>query len=372
MVFSHPKKIIFCVPRFHTNLVSSVAALKKRGHSVKILSAYVGTTENHFSDQPLTLPQSPFSRLLIKIFGEGGGDKPNFFPSSANTLRFLIREKPDIVIVRNPRRIGAIFFIFFGWLLRTKIIIYTQSDFSLWPALKLAILDLMLLVLGFSWYSTISSDFKIKRYGKRLFFVPFAVEKHKEISLRFNNRILMVGKFEAARKRHEFFLDIIIDLLKNFSFEVWIVGEVSSRRGSERFQCLREIIANAGHVEEVRLIKNVAPGSMVEFYSNCDFLVLPSVEEPAAIAPIEALSNGIPAICSDACGTQCYIQKGVNGFVFKADDREELFRVLESLLGNKALMLQLKKNCREFSEATPESFLKHLNILCEKSWGFSI
>lgn len=58
-----------------------------------------------------------------------------------------------------------------------------------------------------------------------------------------------------------------------------------------------------------------------DFYSSLDLFVFPTVlPESLGLVGIEALSCGVPAICSDIGGIRSYMKEGVNGYLFPPGD----------------------------------------------------
>jgi len=46
------------------------------------------------------------------------------------------------------------------------------------------------------------------------------------------------------------------------------------------------------------------------------------------------MANKLPVICSDTCGTSCYVEEGENGYVFKSGDLEDLVNKIEKVIEN--------------------------------------
>jgi glycosyltransferase involved in cell wall biosynthesis len=86
---------------------------------------------------------------------------------------------------------------------------------------------------------------------------------------------------------------------------------------------------------------------MKEQYHWADLYVLPSANEPAAVSILEAMSFGLPVICSDQNGTKCYVVEGGNGFVFRSGDVQSLSSILETLLSDRRRLLKMGKRSTE-------------------------
>jgi glycosyltransferase involved in cell wall biosynthesis len=88
---------------------------------------------------------------------------------------------------------------------------------------------------------------------------------------------------------------------------------------------LTEVINNSKHNITVEM--NLEPERMEDIYLNSDLFILPSYKEPAAYSVLEAMSYGLPVICSNDNGTSCYLDKE---YVFKARDKNSLINVIKN------------------------------------------
>lgn len=84
-----------------------------------------------------------------------------------------------------------------------------------------------------------------------------------------------------------------------------------------------------------------------KYYSVCDVLVMPSLEEVWGLVINEAMSAGLPIVATDvAGGTLDLIEDGLNGFIVKPGSPEAISKALLKILSNKNLR---KKMSRETS-----------------------
>src|SRR5690606_33167663 len=94
------------------------------------------------------------------------------------------------------------------------------------------------------------------------------------------------------------------------------------------YELTKNRICELGLESRVTLLNNIAYSEMPELYAASDLFVLPASDEPAGIVVLEAISQGVPAICSDSCGNQWYIQEGVTGSVFRSGSQQDLERAV--------------------------------------------
>lgn len=72
--------------------------------------------------------------------------------------------------------------------------------------------------------------------------------------------------------------------------------------------------------------------NIVEVYHNADYFCLPSFYEGTPNVICEAISTGLPIICSDVCDNDRYVKEGINGFLFNPKDIANIAGVFESAL----------------------------------------
>lgn len=83
------------------------------------------------------------------------------------------------------------------------------------------------------------------------------------------------------------------------------------------------------------------------FYQKADVFVLPSLGEGMAQVGIEAMSSGLPVICTDVSGVNDVIVNGANGFVIPASDEESITNRMEWFIENPDQIEQMGKNARK-------------------------
>jgi len=88
---------------------------------------------------------------------------------------------------------------------------------------------------------------------------------------------------------------------------------------------------------------------MPAIYEVADIYVLPSKGpgETWGLSVNEAMANGKAIIVSDKCGCAAdLIRPGENGFIFKSGDERELSKILETLIGDRALVKQMQDSSK--------------------------
>jgi len=112
-------------------------------------------------------------------------------------------------------------------------------------------------------------------------------------------------------------LHLLIEALKFLPESVKLV--VAGGRNPEEFL---KLARRFGVRERVLFLGKVS--QMELFYSGIDLLVHPSYYDTFANVVAEALSMGVPVICSKNTGAREFIEEGVNGFVLKTFSPQEI------------------------------------------------
>jgi glycosyltransferase involved in cell wall biosynthesis len=146
-------------------------------------------------------------------------------------------------------------------------------------------------------------------------------------------RIMFVGKFGQERKKHIFLLDVL-ESLNCSNIEVSFFGVSSDYHLSDKkyhSEFLRRCKVSS---LKISIMESVKYKDMLESYLNHDLLICPSIREPFGISVLEALASGCPAIVSNDSGSAGYVENSVNGFVFKANNFNELRNHVEFFINN--------------------------------------
>lgn len=101
-----------------------------------------------------------------------------------------------------------------------------------------------------------------------------------------------------------------------------IIGDGKERRNIEN---LCEILNFSKHVKFHGFKKNV---EAIKFLKTADLLILPSRYYGLGAVVNEALMNGVPVVCSNACGAADLLDNSFRGEVFKAESIFDLRRIL--------------------------------------------
>lgn len=108
--------------------------------------------------------------------------------------------------------------------------------------------------------------------------------------------------------------------------ELWLVGSVLPE--------MRKIVSTYSG-DRIRFFGRRANHSLPWFYSQCDVFCLPSLEEGMAMVIAEAMSCGLPAICTFNTGADALIREGREGFFIPIRDVAAIQEKLEYFYRNR-------------------------------------
>ena len=149
--------------------------------------------------------------------------------------------------------------------------------------------------------------------------------------------------------------------------EFWLIGSVGQ---SEYVHQIRNMVSKERTVQ----LKGVLTRSeMNQVYTDIDVVVCPSIEETASIVVTEGLMYGKVCITSNTVGMADYIEDGINGFICKCGNVEDLAEKLQWVIGHIETLEKVCLNARKTYEKyfTLEKFgnrLESLLIEAEKQY----
>ena len=333
-------KIFFFAPRYHTNQIEIVRILKNKGHDITFCVINKGLTEDYSLLSPIVLkPSFVFSLIfkLIKKLNNSEFKKKYLIPSVWQIVSLFKKNKPDIIIIRNPYYIPSIFMLILAKIFSIKIILYTQwKYYKKYIGNKEKFLEYLNIIFNCKSFTPVQGNIYDNFTLINDHFIPFPISIKKKsnknkLNKKFKN-ILCIGKFES-RKNHILLIKAIKSLKNKIGF-LTIVGEVTSEQHKINYFETISMVNTLGLENKVMIFKNIPYCNINRFYEINDIFILPSENEPFSISVLEALSYGLPVICSDTCGSQWYIEDGNNGYIFKTNDLNDLIKKIELSIEN--------------------------------------
>ena len=145
-------------------------------------------------------------------------------------------------------------------------------------------------------------------------------------------------------------LDILIKAFKNLESEIEGVRLLIAGDGDFRPFC--ENLVQELHVRDITFLGGIPFEKAASYYAISDVFVLPSClrgqSEAWGLVINEAMSMGKPIITTDAVGAAYdLVENGVNGYVVKSGDVDDLYGALKRVLCDDELMKTMGRNSRK-------------------------
>ncbi|MGD6968561.1 glycosyltransferase family 4 protein [Rossellomorea vietnamensis] len=350
-------KVLFVVPRFHTNQLEWIKLLKEYNHEIAIYAQFQGSIEDYREIKPNMIKPSLISMVRLYLINMSK-EKDNikslkrmkvFSPSVFNLYLKLKKFKPDIVICRDRTKLTAITH-FICKLLRLKCVLYNQTPYYS-PGDKSHFKRILGRIIFPKYRMTpVLGENSEDKIVKNNFYIPFAVSTKMETKKSYLKdgriNILSIGKF-YERKNHTMLIEVCRRLLENsFNIHLTIIGESSNVTNEHYLKKVKETIQENKLNKYITIRTNISHEQMFKEYINNDVFVLASTREQAAVSHLEAMGHGLLSISSDTNGTASYIEDGKTGYLFKDLSKDDLFLKLKEICSNPNQINIMGKNAR--------------------------
>jgi len=287
------------------------------------------------------------------------------FGLSATILPNIIKEnKIEIISYQDP--VSSFFSILVLKIrrIKVKIIIETHGDFIetlsleknlLFPSLyKKIFLNMARYTLGRAdklraVSSSTEAQVKEINQNKEITRFPAWVDfdNFKDIlPVRENNKdfkILFIGSVTDRKKPH-----LIVEAINNLNSKdvnLYVVGPTPNESYLSK---LKELVNKYELEEQVVFAGSVDRESVMEYYSQSNLMILPSVSEGLARVIFESQATGCPVLVTDAPGMGDIVIDGQTGYVFESNNLESLTNKIQEIKTNYKDAIHVGKNAKDF------------------------
>jgi glycosyltransferase involved in cell wall biosynthesis len=146
----------------------------------------------------------------------------------------------------------------------------------------------------------------------------------------------------TARKGINYLLEAIEKLLpKHPDIYLKAMGD-----GNEK-ENLENLAKELNLEKNVEFIGRIPRENTAPYYQEASIFVLPSLNEGMSNAMLEALASGLPLIATDTGGTQELLEDGVNGFIVKMKNSQDLAEKMDILIKDSDLRKKMGEESRK-------------------------
>jgi len=119
-------------------------------------------------------------------------------------------------------------------------------------------------------------------------------------------------------------------------------------------------------IDNISFVGRVSHDEVMRYMDEADIFIFPSLADSFSLACVEAMSRGLPVICSDHTGASDLIKNGVNGFVFNSEEEVEIKNICNFIMGNANLISSMSKNAAEtVANYSWDNYTKNLRHILE-------
>lgn len=346
-----------------TSVLNLERELRNLGHEVKVLT--LSNTAESYTEGDVTYIGSvsagivyPQARVAVSL----GGDeieklirwKPQIIHSQCEFSTFLFAKKIarelDIPVVHTYHTVYEDYTHYFSpvkkWG-RAAVSVFTRKVLShtqcvIVPTEKVK--NILLRYGVIQQIQVIPTGIDMKKYSQIL-----TEEERMNLRLKLGIPVqagvaVFVGRLAQEKNLEEIISMVSMANLQNF--RLLIVGDGPHR------QALEEYVENCGVKNQVIFTGMIAPEEIYRYYQVGDVFVSASTSETQGLTYVEALANGLPALCrKDDCLTGV-VENNVNGWQY-----EDSFDFLEKL--QKMLAPENREWCCKLSENARAGVYQH-------------
>jgi L-malate glycosyltransferase len=113
---------------------------------------------------------------------------------------------------------------------------------------------------------------------------------------------------------------------------------------------IRQLLLNGRVLERVHFGGHVSQADLPRWYHMADLYISPSHVDGSSVSLMEALASGLPCLVSDIPGNQEWIQDGVNGWLFRDGDVNDLVAKILFAIKSRKLFKKIGESARKTAE----------------------
>jgi len=255
--------------------------------------------------------------------------------------------KPNIILLHSNQLILTSFF--YSLFYKTKIITVEHDAISVrtkskWVVSNLnAIFANRIIVLSKSYKNHIKTNLWFKKLLKKYVIIPngISINKFKQKEHYFSNKdttLFMASRMNKLRDHKTLIEAVHLAYNKNNNIKLRIAGDGDT---------LESLKNECTELPFIQFLGNINQSEIINELNNSDIYIHATFAETFSTAILQAMSTGLPIICSDIEGTRHMIIDNYNGLLYKSKNSQDLCLKIEMLLNNKEKAIMLGNNARK-------------------------
>ncbi|MCL4531103.1 MAG: glycosyltransferase family 4 protein [Chloroflexi bacterium] len=120
--------------------------------------------------------------------------------------------------------------------------------------------------------------------------------------------------------------------------------------GGSQAQLLRNIFMNGGVLDRVQFGGQVSQKDLPRWYHMADLYISPSHVDGSSVSLMEALACGLPALVSDIPANKEWVSDGVNGWLFRDNDPNDLAGKILTVVAQRKRLTEIGRAARKSAE----------------------
>jgi glycosyltransferase involved in cell wall biosynthesis len=113
---------------------------------------------------------------------------------------------------------------------------------------------------------------------------------------------------------------------------------------------IRQILMNGGVMDRVHFGGQVGQRDLPRWYHMADIYISPSHVDGTSVTLLEALASGLPCLVSDIPGNRDWIDEGINGWLFRDGDVDDLAEKIRFAIQNRKSFKKISEAARKTAE----------------------
>ena len=334
-------RVLLIQKNFHPNTVGQLQGLRSRGHDVRLIVQYsVGTKSGSSSIdvETLVVGYGRLSRLLWRNNRKRLDMRgmPSVRELAAGVLGF----RPDVMVAKEVRTVSTVAFLL-GKLQGARVVLSWEkpkmaSKRKYWKIALFGGLFLPRLKFHMGHFGHLEDDVPLGASIGTSRLLPYPTSPLnldesplRDAAERDRVHIVTIGSLNNQRKRLPWVTRAVIH--KGLQDDVLLTYIGLGDETSPQHQEIRAV-EDAYGLERATILLNLPHSEVMALLPSFDLFAFPARNEPFGAVVPEAMSAGLPVICSTSCGSRVYVEHGLSGLVFETASFESFATSLEQLV----------------------------------------